>query len=76
MRPKTSERLVWGNARRSDLMAGDNPWNGTREAKPPQGLQTRVKCATLWKGKMQIRRATSKPGSVRSQLLQIVRVRV
>ena len=36
IRPKTSEFSRWGDLRRSDLIAGDNPYSGTREVRSLQ----------------------------------------
>jgi len=69
MRPKISEGRVWDNTRWSDLMAGDNPWNGTREIRsPPErlDLESMAKRTTLWKGKAQIRCATAGPATATS----------
>ena len=75
MRPKTSEGRAWVDSRRSDLTAGDNPWNGTRETwSSPKPRVPACRCTTLWKARIQ--RPTSAPAAVMSWRPWIVRVRV
>ena len=79
MRSKISECGMEIQHRWSDLMAGDNLWDGRRETGSPprfsvRSLEPMRKWTTLWKAWIQ--RPTSVPVAVPGPRLQIERVRV